>query len=133
MAALDYLRQVGLSVEVVCGKLRITPARQITDAVRHYIREHRAQLLIEAANDSLVHQPNMDHLPAVDTPEAELIADDHPRHIIHTAATASPEWIAARDDYHNHIFGCRDCYAPLSRYCATGADLRQRYDGGTQP
>ena len=43
-------------------------------------------------------------------------------------ATASPEWRAVRDQYYCHLFSCRACYAPTGRYCATGAELRQRYD-----
>lgn len=54
--------------------------------------------------------------------------NNEPQHPIHTAATASPEWIAARDQYVNHLTACKACYAPKSRYCVTGTDLRQRYD-----
>jgi hypothetical protein len=45
-----------------------------------------------------------------------------------TAATATPEWRRAHDLYVNHLMLCRACYGPKSRYCVTGADLRQRYD-----
>ena len=60
-----------------------------------------------------------------------LLPDDQPQHIIQTAAIASPEWIASRDQYHNHLWGCRACHAPVGRYCATGADLRQLYNQTT--
>ncbi len=57
-----------------------------------------------------------------------------PQHPIHTAATASSEWIAARDQYVTHITACKACYAPKSSYCAAGAALRQRYNStATQP
>ncbi|WP_141124103.1 hypothetical protein [Pseudomonas marincola] len=57
------------------------------------------------------------------------VADpDQPKHFIQTAVTASPEWRHARDQYINHLMTCRGCYAPVSRYCAAGAKLRQRYD-----
>lgn len=44
----------------------------------------------------------------------------------------SPDWIAARDTYHAHAIGaCPDCYPPHKRHCATGAELRTRYDHET--
>lgn len=54
MAALDYLRRAGLTVESVADRLRVSPAERITDPLRHFIREHLAELLAElnAANDS---------------------------------------------------------------------------------
>jgi hypothetical protein len=45
-----------------------------------------------------------------------------------TAAMATPEWYRAHDLYVSHLMLCRACHAPTSRYCATGAELRQRYD-----
>ncbi|MNG00894.1 hypothetical protein D3C84_838500 [compost metagenome] len=54
--------------------------------------------------------------------------NDQPRHFILTAATAAPEWIAARDQHINHLMSCRACHAPTGRYCAEGAALCQRYD-----
>jgi hypothetical protein len=44
------------------------------------------------------------------------------------AATATPEWRQARDQYLNHIMVCRSCYAPTGRHCSAGADLRAAYD-----
>ena len=44
------------------------------------------------------------------------------------AATATPEWRQARDQYLNHIMVCRSCYAPTGRYCTAGAHLRASYD-----
>jgi hypothetical protein len=44
------------------------------------------------------------------------------------AATATPEWRQARDQYLNHIMVCRSCYAPTGRHCSAGADLRASYD-----
>lgn len=54
MAALDYLRRVGLTVESVADRLRVSPVERITDPLRQFICEHRAELLAElnAANDS---------------------------------------------------------------------------------
>lgn len=54
--------------------------------------------------------------------------DGEPQHLIHTAATATLEWIAARDQYVSHLMACRACYAPTGRHCAAGAGLRQQYD-----
>ncbi|MFL1500205.1 hypothetical protein ACI77N_03180 [Pseudomonas sp. S191] len=45
-----------------------------------------------------------------------------------SAATATPEWRQARDQYLNHIMVCRSCYAPTGRYCMAGAHLRTSYD-----
>jgi len=45
-----------------------------------------------------------------------------------TAATASPEWRRSRDQYMSHLMACRDCYAPTSRYCQTGNELRAIYN-----
>lgn len=54
---------------------------------------------------------------------AQLIASPHA-----SAATATPEWRQARDQYLNHIMVCRSCYAPGDRYCTAGADLRASYN-----
>lgn len=55
-------------------------------------------------------------------------ADHQPQHIHHTEATASLEWIAARDAFHTHALGnCPHCHPPSGRYCVTGAELRARY------
>lgn len=40
----------------------------------------------------------------------------------------SPEWLAARNQYIDHLMACRACHAPTSRHCATGQTLRQQYD-----
>lgn len=45
-----------------------------------------------------------------------------------SAATATPEWRQARDQYLNHIMVCRSCYAPTGRHCTAGASLRATYD-----
>jgi ribosomal protein L40E len=45
-----------------------------------------------------------------------------------SAATATPEWRQARDQYLNHIMVCRSCYAPNGRHCTAGAQLRASYD-----
>jgi len=44
------------------------------------------------------------------------------------AATATPEWRQARDQYLTHIMICRSCYAPKGRHCTAGAHLRASYD-----
>jgi hypothetical protein len=65
---------------------------------------------------------------ASQSPTVDERRDGEPQHLILTAATASPEWIAARNQWHNHLAACQACYAPKSRYCLTGAELRQRYN-----
>lgn len=116
MAALDYLRRAGLAVEANGERLRLRPIERVTDELRQYVRNHRAELLMElsAANDST----------ALETEQQPIT----PTRYTLTAATASPEWRQARDQYINHLMGCRACHAPSSRYCATGADLRQQYN-----
>jgi hypothetical protein len=115
MAALEYLCRAGLTVVTVAGKLRVTPVERITPDLRQHIMIHKAELLAEldAANEAAApeHQPRS-HEPA--------------RHTL-TAATASHDWHQARDQYIDHLMGCRTCHAPTSRYCAPGADLRQQY------
>lgn len=66
-----------------------------------------------------------DHLAQL--PQIEEV-NREPQHPIHTAATATLEWIAARDQYVSHLMACRACYAPTGRHCAAGAGLRQQYD-----
>ncbi|WP_038980119.1 hypothetical protein [Pseudomonas lini] len=45
-----------------------------------------------------------------------------------TVTTTVPEWCRVRDRYINHLMLCHACHAPISRYCVTGAKLRQRYN-----
>lgn len=54
--------------------------------------------------------------------------DDLAQHIHHSAATASTEWLQARDLYMGHLMTCRNCYAPTDHYCSAGAELRARYN-----
>lgn len=89
--------------------------------------------------------PLLDHLPAVvpGPPESLLRVPIRPRitpaanamRMVETlsgahasAATATPEWRKARDQYISHLMVCRSCYAPTARRCPTGADLRATYD-----
>jgi hypothetical protein len=110
MGAIDYLREHVLDAKVKGNRLIVSPATKLTTDVRSYIKLHRLELMAEAAaNDP----------------------DGEPQHPIHTAATASPEWIAARDLYVSHLMTCNACYAPKGRHCVTGAELRQRYNATT--
>ncbi|WP_256586912.1 hypothetical protein [Pseudomonas sp. Irchel 3E19] len=115
MAALDYLRQAGLVVELEGTRLRVSPASRITDEHRQYLNNHRVALLaeLEVANDPQI---------------ASVPQQEQTQHVIRTAATASPEWHQSRNLYIGHLMSCRSCHAPTVRYCATGAALRQRYD-----
>ena len=174
MAAIDYLYQSGLSVAVAGGKLRVTPAHLITDTLRQYVRDHRDELLTEAANDPPAetlawlarvarllecspdyllergfidrcdlaelyrHHPAPGMAPIRSNPagaapapeDAATLADrtDQPQHFVQTAATATPEWLAARNAFYNHLMACRACYAPTGNYCPAGAELRAIYD-----
>ncbi|WP_207202149.1 MULTISPECIES: hypothetical protein [unclassified Pseudomonas] len=115
MAALDYLRQAGLVVELEGKRLRVTPASRITDEHRQYLNNHRVALLaeLEVANDPQI---------------ASIPQQKQAQYVIRTAATASSEWHQSRNLYIGHLMSCRACHAPTVRYCATGAALRQRYD-----
>ncbi|MFC0708603.1 hypothetical protein [Azorhizophilus paspali] len=54
MAALDYLHQAGLTVELDGDRLRVMPADRITEELRQYLRDRRSELLAElkSADDS---------------------------------------------------------------------------------
>lgn len=121
MAALDCLRRVGLVAEAVDGKLRVSPAERITPEVRQYIITHRAALLAELSSTSEIDKPEPPH---IDTPEREQT--DSPPQIL-TAATASPDWLRARDQYIDHLMGCQACHAPTGRYCPASTSTRQTY------
>lgn len=49
MAAMDYLRRAGLTVEAVGDKLHVSPRERITPEARQYITDHKAALLAELA------------------------------------------------------------------------------------
>lgn len=53
MAALDYLRQAGLVVELEGKRLRVTPASRITDEHRQYLNNHRVALLAELKSPTI--------------------------------------------------------------------------------
>lgn len=89
--------------------------------------------------------PLLDHLPATVpspptapstvlkklrlTPAASAVRMAEPFTGPHaSAATATPEWRKARDQYINHLMACRGCYAPSARHCPHGAELRATYD-----
>ena len=82
------------------------------------------------------HQPPADLLATIKAHRPAIIAalcaandpHDQPQHFVQTAATATPEWRHARDQYINHLMTCRACYAPTGRHCQTGAELRAIYD-----
>lgn len=61
--------------------------------------------------------------------QVERIVEEEvePQRTVHTAATASAAWLEADAAYTNHLMICRACHAATGRYCAAGADLRQRY------
>lgn len=130
MVALDYLRRAGLAVELEGDRLRITPADRITDAHRQYLRDHRAELLAELSDANDPQQ--LTRASAATTPAPAVggasEAASEPPYVIRTAATATPEWREARDQYHHHVFACPGCLPPTGRYCQTGAELRAVYN-----
>lgn len=147
MAALDYLRRAGLTVEAVADKLRISPFERITPELHRFIVEHKAGLLAELGAGSNQPAPARPALRLVESTSPQATADappapaptptpapaeeaaSEPPRIVRTAATASPAWLAVRDLFHSHIFGdCLGCHPPTGRYCPTGAELRATYD-----
>ena len=83
------------------------------------------------------HQPPYDLLASIKAHKLELIkaltpandpAEQEPQHTVHTAATASLEWIAVRDQFVSHLMPCRACHAPIGRYCGIGTELLHRYN-----
>ena len=54
MAAIDYLKQRGLSAVKKGNRVHVSPKAAVTDDVRQYIRSHRLELMAElAANDGV--------------------------------------------------------------------------------
>ncbi|MBK5415605.1 hypothetical protein [Pseudomonas sp. TH31] len=87
----------------------------------------------------------LDHMPPVviGTESPKVDSQSRPRFVLATrverpaqfitaphanAATATPEWRQARDQYLSHIMVCSSCYAPTGRHCTAGAHLRASYD-----
>lgn len=68
--------------------------------------------------------------PRLEQPVAAIRVEEEaePPHTVHTAATASSDWRAARDHLYPHLMTCRTCHAPAGRYCAAGTGLREHYD-----
>ena len=106
----DYLRRAGLAVELEGERLRVTPADRLTEDLRQFVRDYRAELLAELSTVN----------------DAQSASE--PQHFVRTAATATPEWLAARDQYYGHAFACILCHPPTGRYCPTGTALRAIYE-----
>ncbi|MCL7462204.1 hypothetical protein [Pseudomonas sp. NW5] len=65
----------------------------------------------------------------VEQPVERIVEEEvEPQRFTRTAATASAAWQEADAAYTSHLMTCRACHAATGRYCAAGADLRQRYD-----
>lgn len=92
-------------------------------AEQHQLHPRFAAKLIRTHPDW--HQPGA---PRQQCAQAREGSSDS-QHARHTAATAPPAWLAARDAFHAHALGgCPHCYPALGRYCVTGAELRASYD-----
>ncbi|WP_161594820.1 hypothetical protein [Pseudomonas viridiflava] len=53
MAALDYLKGCGLTVEAINVKLCLSPSKLITEDVRRYVQQHRMDLMTETTHAPL--------------------------------------------------------------------------------
>ncbi|MNZ12503.1 hypothetical protein D3C78_293810 [compost metagenome] len=256
MAAMDYLRRAGLTVEAVADKLRVSPRERITQEARQYITDHKAALLAELTaavppqprswlhllvladgrviqrivdldtatvekgarlqfgeellavvavpgferllsleeiakalagtlaapaalpppssvwlarvarllgtrptelldgeyleQHDLVELAGSDAVLAAETirsnpawinraacpaPPTEVMPveeDAEPQRTVHTAATASTDWLTARNQFYQHLMTCRACHAPAGRYCPSGSNLQQHYNDTSQ-
>ena len=62
-AAIDFLREHGVSAKIAGNRLVVSPASRLTPNVRKYIKVHRLELLAElAANDGLERRSHW-HIP----------------------------------------------------------------------
>lgn len=53
-AAIDFLRERGLTAKAQGKRIIVSPASKLTDDVRKYVKAHRLELLAElAANDGI--------------------------------------------------------------------------------
>ena len=54
MAAIDYLKQLGLRAQRKGSRVFVSPRARITDDIRRYVKSHRLELLAElSANDGI--------------------------------------------------------------------------------
>jgi hypothetical protein len=84
--------------------------------------DHKPLTIAGAAKPTTANHTDRPRLVLVERP-ARLPASTYGN-----AATATPEWRHARDQYISHLMACRSCCAPTARYCLAGADLRATYD-----
>lgn len=120
---------MGNLFDLIAATARKAPAKPATSP-------RRVELLVPAAANDAQAAAEPHHAPAAPAPlptpapaaESAPEGASEPQHFIRTAATATPEWREARDQYISHAMTCRACYAPTGRYCQTGAELRAIYD-----
>lgn len=61
MAAIDYLREQGLSARIRGERIIVSPRSCVTESIRQFIRLHRLELLAElAANDGETRRTSWD-------------------------------------------------------------------------
>lgn len=73
------------------------------------------------ASPAWINRPQRVEQPA----EVHLAEQLEPQHAVPKTSRA---WREADAAYTNHLMSCRACHAATGRYCAAGADLRQRYN-----
>lgn len=70
--------------------------------------------------------------PATLAAVMHVVAETEPQRTVHTAAMASADWLAARNQFYRHLMICRACHAPTGRYCPSGSELHQHYNDTSQ-
>jgi hypothetical protein len=115
-AVLSMMQAEGVVLALEGERLTWQADHQPPAALLAEIKAHRLEIIeaLSAVNDCTA-------------PAADLEGSEPARYTL-SAATAAPEWIAARDQFYSHLMPCRACHAPTGRYCAAGAELRQRYE-----
>lgn len=113
MSAAEIIRRVqaeGVALSMNGDRLRLEAERPPSADLLAELKAHKVEL-IEALKTTEVICTSSVWIDRVASTE-QLQAVSVEQHVVHTAATASPAWREVRDQFYDHIFACRACYAP---------------------
>ena len=147
-APADHVQEkVNLEIEAVAANDQLLTSRNWLDCIAQklgtdvedlltngYLESHDLEEWAGCDTDLAVHlirhSPAWINRPPSVARSTEYIsgAISESQHVIHTAATATPEWLAVRDRFIKHLMRCRACHTPSNRYCLEGTQLRQAYN-----